>query len=116
VPKKQIQDALASGKNVIMRLDVQGAATVRELIPEVITIFLIAPTEEELIKRLRERKSESAEGINLRVATARKELERIHEFDYCVVNADDEQDQAVEQILNIVDAARCRVGQEPLIL
>ena len=116
VPKKQIQDALASGKNVIMRLDVQGAATVRELIPEVITIFLIAPTEEELVKRLRERKSETAEGINLRVATARKELERIHEFDYCVVNADDEQDQAVEQILNIVDAARCRVGQEPLIL
>jgi guanylate kinase len=115
VPKKQIQDALASGKNVIMRVDVQGAATVREIIPEVITIFLIAPTEEELIERLRERKSETAEGINLRVATARKELERIDEFDYCVINADDEQDQAIEQILNIVDAARCRVGQEPLI-
>jgi guanylate kinase len=116
VPKKQIQDALASGRNVIMRVDVQGAATVRELIPEVITVFLVTPTEEELIKRLKERKSETAEGINLRVATARKELERINEFDYCVINADDEQDQAIEQILNIVDAARCRVAQTPLIL
>ncbi|MFL7840000.1 MAG: guanylate kinase [Candidatus Promineifilaceae bacterium] len=116
VPKKQIQDALASGKNVIMRLDVQGAATVRELIPEAITIFLIAPTEEELVRRLKERKSETAEGINLRVATARKEMDRIDEFDYCIVNADDEQSLAVEQVLNIVDAARCRVGQEPLIL
>jgi guanylate kinase len=116
VPKKQITDALSSGKNVIMRLDVQGAATVREIIPEVITIFLVAPTEEELVKRLRERKSESAEGINLRVATARKELERIDEFDYCIINADDQQDRAIEQVLSIVDASRCRIGQEPLIL
>lgn len=115
VPKKQIQDALASGRNVIMRVDVQGAATVRELIPEVITVFLVTPTEEELIARLTRRKSETAEGINLRVATARKELARLPEFDYCVVNAEDEQDRAVDQILSIVDAARCRVGQKPVL-
>ena len=65
VPKKQIQDALASGKNVIMRVDVQGAATVRELIPDVITVFLVTPTEQELIERLTKRKSETAEGIKL---------------------------------------------------
>lgn len=116
VPKKQIQDALASGKNVIMRVDVQGAATVRELIPEVITIFLVTPTEEELINRLTERKSETAEGINLRVATARKEMGRLAEFDYCVINADNEKDRAIEHVLSIVDAARCRVGQKPIDL
>jgi len=116
VPKEQIRTALASGRNVIMRVDVQGAATVRELIPEVITVFLVTPTEEDLIARLTERKSESAEGINLRLATARKELRRIPEFDYCVINAHDEQEYAVDQILSIVDAARCRTGQRPIVL
>lgn len=116
VPKQQIQDALESGKNVIMRVDVQGAATVRELLPEVITVFLVAPTEEELIERLTDRKSETAEGINLRVATARKEMGRLADFDYCVVNAENEQDSAIDQVLSIVDAARCRVGQKPIIL
>ena len=116
VPKQQIQDALESGKNVIMRVDVQGAATVRELLPEVITIFLVAPTEDELIERLTDRKSETAEGINLRVATARKEMGRLAEFDYCVVNAENEQDHAIDQVLSIVDAARCRVVQKPIIL
>lgn len=116
VPKKQIQDALASGKNVIMRVDVQGAATVRELIPDVITVFLVTPTEQELIERLTKRKSETAEGITLRVATARKELGRLAEFDYCVINAENQQDRAIEQVLSIVDAARCRVGQAPIDL
>ncbi len=116
VPKKQITDALASGKNVIMRVDVQGAATVRELIPEVITVFLVTPTEEELIERLTDRKSETAEGINLRVATARKEMRHMSEFDYCVVNAENEQDRAIDQVLSIVDAARCRVNQKPLLI
>ena len=116
VPKKQIIDALASGKNVIMRVDVQGAATVRELLPDVITVFLVAPTEEELIGRLTDRKSETAEGINLRVATARKEMGRLAEFDYCVVNAEGEQDWAIEQVLSIVDAARCSVKQKPIVL
>jgi guanylate kinase len=116
VPKKQIVDALASGKNVIMRVDVQGAATVRELLPQVITIFLVTPTEEELISRLTDRKSETAEGFNLRVATARKEMGRLAEFDYCVVNAEGEQDWAIEQVLSIVDAARCRIRQKPIVL
>lgn len=116
VPKKQIIDALASGKNVIMRVDVQGAATVRELLPQVITIFLVAPTEEELIGRLTARKSETAEGINLRVATARKEMGRLAEFDYCVVNAEGEQDWAIEQVLSIVDAARCSIKQKSVVL
>jgi guanylate kinase len=116
VPKQQIIDALESNKNVIMRVDVQGAATVRELIPDVVTVFLTTPTEEELIGRLTERKSETAEGINLRVATARKEMMRLAEFDYCVVNADGKQDQAIDRILSIVDASRSRVHQKAIKL
>ncbi len=116
IPKQQIRDALKSGRNVIMRVDVQGAATVRKLIPNVITVFLQTPTEADLIKRLIERESENSEGLKLRIATARKEMERISEFDYCVVNADNEVEKAVEHILSIVDAARSRVHQEPIIL
>lgn len=116
IPKQQVRDALASGKNVIMRLDVQGTATVRNLIPKAITVFLRTPTEEDLVRRLRERESDSDEGINLRIATARQEMKRIEEFDYCVVNAENEQEKAVDLILSIIDAARCRVNQEPIVL
>lgn len=115
IPKQQVRDALASGKNVIMRLDVQGTATVRNLIPKAITVFLRTPTEEDLVRRLRERESDSDEGINLRIATARQEMKRIEEFDYCVVNAENEQEKAVDLILSIIDAARCRVNQEPIV-
>jgi guanylate kinase len=116
IPKQQVRDALASGKNVIMRLDVQGTATVRHLIPNAITVFLRTPTEEDLVRRLREREADSAEGINLRIATARQEMKRMEEFDYCVENAENEQEKAVDLILSIIDAARCCIGQEPIVL
>ena len=116
IPKQQIRDALASGKDVIMRVDVQGAATIKKLIANAILVFLTTETEEELVRRLRERKSETAEGLSLRIATARQEIKRLHEFDYWVVNPDDEQETAVHKILSIIDAAHCRVDQQPVVI
>lgn len=116
IPRQQIRDALASGKDVIMRVDVQGAATIRRLIPNALSIFLTSESESELMERLRRRKSETAEGLNLRIATARQEMKRIGEFDYCVTNAGGKQEKAVSQILSIIEAAHCRVQQEPVIL
>jgi len=116
VPKQQIRDALASNRDVIMRVDVQGAATIRKLIPNAIFIFLTAESEESLIDRLRERKSETIEGLNLRIATARQEMKRLEEFDYFVVNAEDRQQKAVDRILDIINAAHCRVEQSPIDL
>lgn len=116
IPKQQIRDALASGRDVIMRLDVQGAATIRELLPEAITIFLVTESEEALVQRLQERKSETPEGLKLRIATARQEVRRIPEFDYCVVNADGRQDAAVADILAIIQAEHCRVNRQPVAL
>jgi guanylate kinase len=116
IPKKHIREALASGKDVIMRVDVQGAATIRKLIPNVITVFLTTETEESLVERLRERKSETAEGLNLRIAAARQEMRRLKEFDYWVVNADDKADQAVNEMLSIIDAAHCRISYDPIVL
>lgn len=116
IPKQQIRDALASGCDVILRVDVQGAATIRKLIPNAISIFLTTETEDELTRRLRERKSETSEGLNLRIATARQEMNRIHEFDYWVINAEAKQETAVAQILSIISAAHCQVQQTPVIL
>jgi guanylate kinase len=116
IPKQQIRDALASGKDVIMRIDPQGAATIRKMAPDTIFIFLTAESEEAMVKRLRERKSETPEGLNLRIATARQEMKRVSEFDYVVINADDQRERAVQQILSIIEAAHCLVNQRPIAL
>ena len=110
VPREQVDSALASGKDVIMRVDVQGAASIRELYPEAILIFVTAQNEEELIRRLVDRKSESPEGLKLRIAMARNELKRIDDFNYLVVNQDSHLDETVDNIISIIDAEHHRVG------
>ncbi|MDX1662329.1 MAG: guanylate kinase [Candidatus Promineifilaceae bacterium] len=116
VPKQQIREALASGRDVIMRVDPQGAATIQKLLPNAIFIFLIADSEEAMIQRLRERKSETPEGLKLRIATARQEIKRLREFDYCVINAQERQEETVERILCIMAAERARIDREPVEL
>lgn len=109
IPKQQVRDALASGHDVVMRLDVQGAATVRELSPGAVMIFLAPASEEELVNRLRERKTETPEGLKLRIATARRELHRMGEFDYYVVNPDMALETTVDRIIAIIEAEHSRV-------
>ena len=110
IPKKQVREALASGQDVIMRVDVQGAAKIRQLTGAgAALIFMTTLSEDELVQRLRDRKSESPEGLNLRIATARKELERMTEFDYCVVNQDMSLDDTVDRIMAIIEAEHSRV-------
>jgi guanylate kinase len=111
IPKAQVRRALDSGHDVVMRLDVQGAATVRSIIPDAILIFLIASSEEELLRRLRARGTESAVDLQRRIATIREEMQRIHEFDYVVVNRDGQLDCTVEQIAAIIAAEKCRTKQ-----
>jgi guanylate kinase len=110
IPKQQVRDAMASGKDVIMRIDVQGAATIRKLCPDALLIFLTAFTEEELVQRLTARKSETPEGLKLRIATARKEMSRLSEFDYCVFNPEFHLDTAVDTVLAIIEAEHNRVN------
>ena len=109
IPKAQVRQALASGKDVVMRVDVQGAATVRRLAPEAVLIFLTTESEEELVRRLQKRKTESPEDLKLRIATARKELERLYEFDYVVVNREGRLDEAVDTIIAIITAEHHRI-------
>jgi guanylate kinase len=111
IPKQQVREALASGQDVLMRIDVQGAAHIRALTNRgAALIFLTTQSEKELEQRLRARKTETPEGLNLRIATARKELERMDEFDYCVVNNDMALDETVDQIISIINAEHNRVN------
>lgn len=110
IPKEQVRKALASGKDVLMRVDVQGAATVRKISPQAILIFLTTSSEEELVQRLEKRKTENTEDLKLRIATARQEFKRVAEFDYIVVNRENELDQTVDAIVAIIAAEHQRVA------
>jgi len=109
VPKSQIQGALASGKDVVLRLDVQGAARVRELFPDSIQIFLIPENEEKWRQRFISRKSETEEMLQKRMTIAHEELKRVDEFNYVVINCTDCLDITVNQIAAIIEAEHLKV-------
>ena len=113
VPKAPIAAALAKGRDVLMRVDVQGAATIRALVPQAITLFLLTDSREELEARLRARKSDGEAELQRRIATARAEMERLPEFDYAVANREGHLDETVDAVLAIMRAERCRVGRTP---
>ena len=116
VSKAQVRGALESGQDVMMRLDVQGAATIRQLVPDAVLIFLTAESEDVLVARLTERRTESQEAIRTRLENARQEMGRINEFDYVVVNQDRQLDRTVEMIMSIITAEKCRVWQREITL
>jgi guanylate kinase len=116
IPKQQVRDALASGKDVILRIDVQGAQTVRGIIDGAVSIFMIAESLEELERRLRERKSEPADRLKMRIATARQELKRSAQFDYIIVNRRDQVSHTVDTILAIITAEKHRCRARPVKL
>ena len=109
VRKQQVREALASGQDVIMRLDVQGAMTIRRLAPEAVLIFLMAGDEQELAERLRARRTETPDSLTTRLETARDELKYLPEFDYVVVNRAHALDDAVAAVLGIIRAEHSRV-------
>ncbi len=114
IPKQQVREALASGRDVVMRLDVQGAATIRRMVPDAVLIFLMASSEEELERRLRTRGWDSPAQLQRRIATAREEMKRVPEFDYVVINRDSELERAVDDVMAIIRAEHCRV--EPRVV
>ncbi len=116
IPKAHVREALASGQDVVMRVDVQGADTMKRLIPEAITVFLTCESEEELLARLRQRRTESEEALQKRLQTAHLEMARIPEFDYVVVNRRDALDQAVDDVAAVIHAEHCRAVQRRICL
>ena len=116
VPKDQVRNAIAGGQDVIIKADVQGAATIKSLNPQGVFVFLAPPSFEELEHRLRLRETEAQIDLNRRLETAREEMQRLPMFDYVVVNENGEMDQAVAALEAIIQAERWRYPRRTLEL
>jgi guanylate kinase len=116
IPKAPVRQALNSGKDVIVKVDVQGAATVKKVLPQAVFIFLSPPSMEELAVRLKQRRTETPSDLDLRIKTAGEELESLPIFDYMVINRQGEIDRAVADIKAIITAEKCRLTPRELTL
>jgi len=114
-PRWQVDEALMSGRDVVIKVDVQGAATYRKLYPEAVLIFLLPKTKEEWCGRLKARNTETPEDFKIRIETAKQELAQIDLFDYIVINADDRLENAVDDIIDIINVEHHRVKHRNLI-
>jgi guanylate kinase len=109
VPKWQVEQAFSSNKDVIMRLDVQGAEKIRKLYPDALLIFLVPATEDEWIERFKARYGEPPKDLNVRIKKAKEELLKIPLFDYVVVNPQNKLNDAVDVVEAIIKAEHHRI-------
>lgn len=109
-PKKPVFDCVESGKDIILEVDVNGAAQIRKKVPEAISIFIMPPSYEALKKRLSSRGTDSPEVIEKRLKVALSEMERADEYDYIVVN--DDLDIAVEDFLSVILSHRLETPKQ----
>ena len=109
VPRSQVRMGMDAGKDVILKIDVQGAETVRRLAPDAVFIFMVPGSLDELRERLSLRMTESSPEMELRLKTAKEELAMAYKFDYRVVNKDGSLDRAVADIDAIIAAEKCRI-------
>ena len=109
VPKKPVKQALDSGKDAIVKVDIQGATTIKKILPQAVFIFLVPPSMKELITRLRQRNTESKTELDLRLKTAEQEIKRLPMFDYAVVNKQEQIDSVVSDIRAIITAEKLRL-------
>ncbi len=105
-PKDRVSEALSNGEIVFLKVDVQGARSVREIAPESVSVFIAAPRLDVLRERLTGRETDTTEAIESRLSLAESEMEERHAFDHVVVNHQGRLDEAVENVLRIVDAER----------
>jgi len=109
-PRKVIRDNLRIGRDVLLKIDVQGAATVRRKVPEAIFIFLVPSSLEELAQRLAERKTETEAERSRRLADAQEELAQKDWYDYVIVNRQGHLQEAVDQLQAIMLAEHARTS------
>ncbi len=109
VLRQEVKEALDQGQDVIVKVDVQGAATIKQILPDAVFIFVMPPSTEELVNRLKQRKTETEIELDVRLNKVREELESLPLFDYVVLSHKDELDLAVSQITAIVTAEKCRL-------
>ena len=108
-PKEKMLEKIEKGIDVILVIEIQGAKKIKELVPEAIFIFIMPPSEKELLKRLKNRKTEEKEKIVERFNIAYKEINEVSKYNYVVVN--DELEDAVDKVEAIIKAEKCRVDR-----
>jgi guanylate kinase len=106
VPKDEITQALSKGIDVIVKVDVQGAATIKKILPQAVFIFLMPPSMEELERRLIQRRSESSADLALRLEKAQGEIKSLPLFDYAITSHQGKLDDVISQIQAIVVAEK----------
>ena len=109
VPRHEVRQGRAKGLDVVVKVDVQGAASIKKIIPEAVFIFIAPPSMSELKERLGQRKTESGVDLELRMKAAEAEMRTLPLFDYVVVNREGEVETAVSEIESIITAEKCRV-------
>ncbi len=116
VPKQPVKQALERGQDLIVKVDIQGAATIKRILPQAVFIFLIPPSMEELAIRLKQRHTESPFDLALRLKTAEAEIKQLSLFDYVVLNRRDEIGLTVSDIKAIIVAEKCRLVPRDIAL
>ena len=111
VPRSPIRRALASAHDVLLRTDIQGARTIKRLIPGATTIFVSPPSEAELRRRVRQRGGDTPGQIRIRGETAAQEMAAAPDFDYHVIN--DDLEECVNEIRRIISKERSRPDRDP---
>lgn len=114
-PKKEAEQVLSSGKNLILEIEVEGAENVKKKYPDAVLILLLPPSFSVQEQRLRGRGTETEEKIALRLARAKEEIHHAHSYDYVVYNQDGRDLEAAEQIISIIGAEKCAVSRNPSI-
>ena len=109
VPKDEVIQGLSKGMDVLVKVDIQGAATIKKILPHAIFIFLLPPSREDLERRLKQRRSESSADLALRLEMAKEEIKSLPLFDYMITSHQDKIDEVISQINAIVAAEKCRV-------
>ena len=112
-PKKEAEEVLASGRNLILEIEVEGAHNVKAKYPEAVLILLLPPSYSVQAQRLRGRGTETAEKILERLAAARQEVTFANDYDYIVYNYDGKDADAAEEILHIVMAEKAAISRNP---
>ncbi|MBO05383.1 MAG: guanylate kinase [Chloroflexi bacterium] len=109
VPKQQLREALSAGKHVIVRVDVQGAKRITEIIPQALLIFIVPPSLEVLRSHLENRGVDSEEEMKKRLAAASEEINQASLFDYTVTNEENKLDETVEKVVEIIETESKRI-------
>ena len=104
VPKSEVLEPLARGESVIARVDVQGAETLKRLVPDALLIFIAPPSLDEALRRLRERDSEDAAQMHERVEVAPHEMDEAAKFDHVVVNETGKAEAAARKVVELIAA------------